>query len=155
MRKDALLSEDGVYRWWLSREWSILNPKRCTFVMLNPSTADAYEDDATIARCIGFSKKFGYGGMVVVNLYALRSRDPEALHSHEDPVGNANNFWLRNAIEHANGCVIAAWGTKGGDRAQVIRDRYKGKLSCLKITKDGHPQHPLYLPTDSEVIPYV
>lgn len=70
----AQLSEDGVYRWLLGRQWSFKEPvtteRLVCWIMLNPSTADAEMDDPTIRRCISFSQAWGYDGLTVVNAYA-------------------------------------------------------------------------------------
>lgn len=72
MRSHAVLSEDGVYRYRLTREWgeNLDACKRVCFVMLNPSTADASKDDPTIRKCIGFATRLGFDALEVVNLFA-------------------------------------------------------------------------------------
>jgi hypothetical protein len=74
VERSARLSECGTWRYYLARHWA---PKgeALAFVMLNPSTADATVDDPTIRRCIGFARRDGYAGLVVVNLFALRSTE--------------------------------------------------------------------------------
>ena len=49
----AAISPCGRYRYALWRKWSDMGPL-ATFLMLNPSTADASENDATIRKCIGW-----------------------------------------------------------------------------------------------------
>lgn len=145
----AVISPCGAYRYHLSRAWPLEGAEGiCLFVMLNPSTADADQDDPTIRRCIGFARRLRCHSLEVVNLFALRATDPVALLDHPDPVGPDNNEWIRDRVVHAK-YVIAAWGTKGAFR---YRDRrvYEmlppQKSYCLGRTKDGHPKHPLYLP---------
>jgi hypothetical protein len=77
--------------------------------MANPSTASATEDDATIRKCIGFSKHAGFGRMIVVNLYALRSRDPKTLRKATTPIGPMNDYWIQQAIGESRE-IICAWG---------------------------------------------
>ena len=79
----AELSPDGVYRYKLSRIWAPDIPP-ALFIMLNPSTADANQDDPTIRRCIAFAKRLGHGGLLVGNLFALRSTNPARLFAVED-----------------------------------------------------------------------
>jgi hypothetical protein len=153
----AILSDDGLYRYWLSRRWS--EGPVVTFVMLNPSTADASTDDPTIRRCIGFSKAHGAGGLDVVNLYALRSTDPKALWTVSDPVGPMNDAHLRLAAMLAGDNewpIIAAWGANAkADRvAQVRRIEGMDRLTALGVTKDGAPRHPLYLRADAQLSPW-
>lgn len=59
----------GDYRYLLWREWDISN-KTVSFIMLNPSRADAQINDPTITRCINFALSWGYGRLEVVNLFA-------------------------------------------------------------------------------------
>ena len=70
--KSAIISECEQYRYELRRIWQPKKGLVC-WVMLNPSIADANIDDPTIRRCIGYTAKWGYGGRVVVNLFALRA----------------------------------------------------------------------------------
>jgi hypothetical protein len=151
---DADLSDDGLYRYRLTRRWGGQNDPCICWIMLNPSTADAVVDDPTIRRCISFSEAWGFGSLIVVNLFAFRSTDPDLLPSVEDPIGPRNDHAIRLAALEANRC-IAAWGTKGGHRhrnADVIRlvtDDCMEDMHALTITKDGHPKHPLYVKGDT------
>lgn len=86
----AGISECGTYRYWLCREWSP-GLDSLVWLMLNPSTADATQDDPTIRRCMGFARRWGYGGITVVNLYAYRATNPRDLLTAADPVGPEND----------------------------------------------------------------
>ena len=148
MRRDAYISLDGRYRYWLSRRWG--NSDAAVFVMLNPSTADALVDDPTIRRCVGFAKDWGCGGVFVVNLYAYRATKPADLWTAADPVGPDNDANLTVAAEWAadyDAPLIAAWGANAKpDRvARVLALPGMGRLQCLGVTKAGQPRHPLYL----------
>lgn len=157
VRKDALISPCGLYRYWLLREWDPARPA-LAFIMLNPSTADAEDDDPTIRRCMGFARRDGYGGIFVANLFAFRATDPMALKGAPDPVGPDNDAGLiQNLLTlpiRAAGAIVAAWGA--GCRIRGERDRFvRGQaamrgvpLHHLGLTKDGHPKHPLYLKGD-------
>ncbi|MFB1066460.1 DUF1643 domain-containing protein [Natrinema sp. H-ect4] len=149
-RSDAVLSDCGEYRYRLSRTWDVEKPT-LAWLMLNPSTADASEDDPTIRRCINFAKGWGYGSLVVVNLFALRTPDPSNLRDHPDPVGPENDEHLRDVCEQAEK-VVAAWGANGSfnDRALEVAEALESELFALDTTKDGHPVHPLYQPADAE-----
>lgn len=144
----AFFSPDKAYRYYLSRRWDFALPY-CAFVMLNPSTADAQQDDPTIRRCIAYAKAWGYGGLVVVNIFAYRATDPKELYKLLDPVGPANMEYVIDAGRHA-AKTICAWGANGKFRTQgrkVIRAlREAGvELYCLTTTDGGEPGHPLYL----------
>lgn len=158
----ASFSGDGGYRNFLTRTWGEGAP--AVWIMLNPSTADAFDDDPTIRQCIGFTRRLApeAGGLTVVNLYSLRATDPAELWTHPDPVGPAGNYYLGSrAISGAldGRLVIAAWGMHGarhGRGAQVATELTAAgvKLWCLGVTKDGHPKHPLYLAGETPLVPY-
>lgn len=139
----ATFSDDRTYRYRLWRIWSEIEPA-VAFCMLNPSTADETKEDPTIRRCIGFAKSWGYGGVVIVNLFALRSTDPKALYSHPDPVGPDNDGHISSVRETVPE-MIAAWGAHGkfmGRGGAVFRTV---PMKTLAWTSDGQPRHPLYL----------
>lgn len=148
---DASLSECGTYRYALWRTWG---PGRTVmWIMLNPSTADAHQDDPTVRRCQSFSREWGYDGIVVANLFALRATEPKALYKHKEPVGPDNDRVLRN-LAGASDLVVAAWGTHGfyrGREASVrTMLRHQGTVVvCLGRTKSGSPRHPLYVKGDT------
>lgn len=153
VRRNAVLSEDGVYRWVLSRDWGNGRP-RCAWIMLNPSTADHRVDDPTIRRCETFSRDWGFAGMDVVNLFAYRATKPTELAVALDPVGDECDDWIRQVTATA-GLIVCAWGQSGGALAtQRVRDLFtlpdgvlgdREELSCLGVTRTGAPRHPLYL----------
>jgi hypothetical protein len=154
----ASFSGDGAYRNFLTRAWGESAP--AVWIMLNPSTADAFDDDPTIRRCISFTRRLApeAGGLIVVNLYALRATDPAELWTHPDPVGPAGDYYLISRAASVR-AVIAAWGVHGarnGRGAQVAAELTAAgvKLMCLGTTKDGHPRHPLYLANNTELEPY-
>lgn len=147
---------DGPYRYRLWREWE--PGPRIAFVMLNPSTADAEEDDPTIRRCVGFAKALGAGAIDVVNLFALRATDPRELAKHSAPVGPENDAWIVTAALECE-MVICAWGAHAHarDRATrvlgILRCANRQPM-CLRQTKAGHPAHPLYLPAALRPVPF-
>lgn len=149
-----------IYRYLLTRIWDPTVPP-AVFVMLNPSTADALEDDPTIRRLAGangFARRMGAGGLVVVNLFALCSTDPRVLRHHPDPVGRLNDVFIRQATDQAT-TVVAAWGAAGvehgrGARVADTLRRRSHVLRCLGQTSTGQPRHPLYLPGDAALEAY-
>lgn len=144
--RGADLSPCGTYRYKLWRTWNPSIAPVC-FIMLNPSTADATDDDRTISKCIKYARRWGAGGLVVANLYAYRATDPRGLLSAPDPVGPHNDAAIRD-IASIPGRIIAAWGAHTGIDARVAHVRTllaARTLEALRITKDGAPGHPLYL----------
>lgn len=117
------------------------------FIGLNPSTADETLDDPTIRRCIAFAKAWGYGGLCMANLFAFRATDPAVMKAHPAPIGPENDMKLTMLAVDA-GIVIAAWGAHGTHlgRGERVKHALAAKLHYLRLTKDGHPGHPLYLP---------
>ncbi len=123
------------------------------FLMLNPSTADAFQLDPTNRRCVGFAQRWGFGSMVTTNIFAFRSTDPAGLRTAKDAVGPANDDAICEAAMAAD-LVIAAWGTHGElhGRSEAVRRllREAGvSLQVLRLTKAGHPGHPLYVAGDT------
>lgn len=160
MKKTATISDDGLYRYVLGRRWSDEEDAFATFVMLNPSTADAEVDDPTIRRCISFAQSWGMGGLRVVNLYALRATRPEALWNVADPVGPENDYyltWIADMAKATGWPLVAAWGAnaKQGRVQDVLGLRWmQFSLQCLGITKAGAPRHPLYVKGATPLIPW-
>ena len=128
------------------------------FVMLNPSTADAWRDDPTIARCKGFAERWGYARLEVVNLFALRATHPadlKRLARTHDVIGPRNDAVLRRACRRADR-VVAAWGAHGDllGRADEVRAMLPHvPWQCLGTTKDGHPRHPGRIPNATRLVP--
>ena len=157
-KSGAIISADDLFRYALWRSWDPSLPA-CTFVMLNPSTADATLNDPTISRCVSFARAFGCGSLLVVNLFAYRATKPEAMLKANDPVGINNETWIKEIVAAATGPVVCAWRARGGLRDQdltVLRWRKEAGRSpqALSITKAGYPGHPLYLLSDSALRAY-
>jgi len=150
----ALLSAYRLYRYRLWRCWDP-TAGRCAFVMVNPSTADESEDDATIRKCIGFAKRWGYGAIDVVNLFAWRSTDVTALLTAADPVGPENDEHLHEVMRGALR-VVLAWGKHPPKVRRLVRARLDrleardwlaelGDVVTFGRNEDGTPRHPLML----------
>lgn len=143
----ATFSPDRAHRYSLWRVWRP-SAGRVLWVMLNPSTADEVVLDPTIRRCVDFAKRWGYGGIEVVNLFALRSTDPAALYDHADPIGPENDRHIVEAAGRAKR-VIGAWGVHGAHRGRAPAVEAllagTGPLECLGTNRDGSPRHPLYV----------
>lgn len=151
----ALLSPCQQYRYTLWRYFSPTQGKMVVFIGLNPSTADATQDDPTIRRCIGFAKLWGYDSLCMVNLFAYRATDPKDMQRAKDPIGVENDHYLKQMIDKAD-LVVAAWGGNGEflARDEKVKLLFDKMVYCLGRTKHGHPRHPLYVPKDRELEPF-
>ena len=160
MNCSALLSYDKKYRYQLKRDWSGgdgdgTHREPLVWIMLNPSTADALRDDATIRRCIGFSLNWGYGGIEIYNLFAYRATHPAALLKVEDPIGQENDKYLRAIPTERD--IIAAWGAFPktiAEREKKVLGMLIGRsVRCLGYTQTGYPRHPVRLPYSTKLEP--
>ena len=153
VNKNATFSDCRKYRYALSRTW---NGKKKTilFIGLNPSTADEKIDDPTIRRCINYAQNWGYGSLLMVNLFAYRATMPSELKNVKNPIGNDNDLHIIELSKKAD-IAVAAWGNEG---SLLNRDKEVKKilpnLMCLKINKSGQPSHPLYQKKDLKLIKY-
>lgn len=153
LARDALLSPCGAYRFTLSRQLEPEGTSSCVFIMLNPSRADATDDDPTVRKCMKFAKAWGYSLLHVVNLFAWRDKSPAAMKLAKYPVGENNDVIVRLAASRA-GIVVCAWGKHGThlDRHNVMRQQLHGwgiPVHYLALNKDGTPKHPLYCRDDT------
>jgi hypothetical protein len=153
VNKNATFSDCRKYRYGLSRTW---NGKKKTilFIGLNPSTANEKIDDPTIRRCINYAQNWGYGSLLMVNLFAYRATMPSELKNVKNPIGNDNDLQIIELSKKAD-IAVAAWGNEG---TLLNRDKEVKKilpnLMCLKINKSGQPSHPLYQKKDLKLIKY-
>lgn len=162
----AVISDCRTYRYVLWRSLSGAGlAGSVLWVMVNPSTADAWTDDATIRKVMGFSRRWGFAQARVVNLYALRSRNPKALLTHPEPVGPENDRYICLEASVADGIVLA-WGnnadparardvrglirmnTEAGGEHPTRRER-STPIWHLGLTGPGQPKHPLMLGYDT------
>lgn len=144
----AVLSPCRTWRYALERRWG--SGPFVMFVGLNPSTADEHVDDPTIRRCIRFAKDWGFGGLLMANLFGYRATKPADLVKAADPIGPDTDVWL-TTLSCRSALVVAAWGAhafterRAGDVLELLGDVY-----ALGLTKDGAPRHPLYMRADSK-----
>jgi hypothetical protein len=151
-RGDATFSDDGRYRYWLSRPLQRPGPVMC-FIGLNPSTADRDTDDATVRFMRMFALREGCGEFWIVNEYGLRTKDPRVLRACPagERAGPDNDRHLLGRATAAD-IVVAAWGghALAAERAPHVRRLLAGiDLRCLGMTAKGQPRHPLYLRGDT------
>ncbi|MBA7658592.1 hypothetical protein ES703_66551 [subsurface metagenome] len=151
----AVFDQHRAYRFVLWRFWK--DAPRVLFVGLNPSTANELENDPTIRRCLGFADKWGYGGMYFCNLYSYVSTEPRLLSSEE--ALHAANIPAITMAKSLSVLAIAAWGDgvelveNGKSVAEHIRKLIEPSL-CFGLTQKGNPKHPLYLPSEAELVDY-
>ena len=172
--KGASISLCGKYRFSLWREWrgvaaranwrwygdkdgngaELGDPLSCVFVMLNPSTADADQDDPTIRRCVSFAKALKFDRVEVVNLYAYRATDPKDLFGAGDAMHHHKNQEYVERAARDSGIIICAWGAHGEEfQAETVRGwMHTKKHFALGFTKGGQPRHPLYLPANARPV---
>jgi len=164
--RGAVISLDQKYRYHLWRRAPDAR-NRCLFVMLNPSVADAHQDDPTIGRCVDYARRWGHDGLDVVNLFAWRATDPAELPKVDDPIGERNQDYL---LRLARECmlVVCAWGdgpsvpmrsqvgqrwvARFHDASDAALKTFE-KAMCFGTTKSGNPKHPLYLKKDLVLAP--
>ena len=157
IERDAVISDCGRYRYLLRRTWDHTKP-RALVIMLNPSTADAKVDDATIRSLTRLLRGHGYGSFEVVNVYALRATEPVELAKADDPVGPRNLAIVEAAIGRCD-VAICAWGSypPARDASIDIRNAIHSRrpaVYCFGRTKDGSPKHPLYLKSGTALEAY-
>lgn len=175
----ASFSRSLRYRWLLERHWPVSAGLGCSpdrirtliFCGLNPSSADAQGDDPTLRRLVAFARQWGYGRLVVLNLFALVTPSPAHLLRHHRPKGAANDavlrHWIHQWSKRAHWDLWIGWGSNGGLRGQdqwflahleTVQDRRRrsggAPVFCLGITRAGHPRHPLYLPGNTQQQPW-
>jgi hypothetical protein len=149
-RMTAVISDCGLYRDELRRVWDETKPL-LPVCMVNPSKADHRVNDPTIVTLIWFAKLWGYGGLLVVNLYSYRSSSIAEMMKAANPAGPGNTRYIEAALtyaRHANVPMLAAWGNAGSfdNRDQWLCARARHHLVdliCLGKTKEGFPKHPL------------
>ena len=171
VQSTATFSDCGRYRYRLGRVWDIGRPM-LPWVLLNGSVADAKRNDPTVVRVIGFTYRWGFGGLWLVNAYAAMATRPRDLFAMDDNIGEHNQHYVQRTIRDANrqweslgrNCplpIIVGWGNHGkraGHDQRVMRwIRQAGppvSVQCLGVTKQDCPLHPLYLRADARRVEY-
>lgn len=122
------------------------------FIGLNPSKANETDSDNTVTRVRNFSIRWGYGGFYMMNLFAYVSTDPDKLIVCKD--NTLNDSWLSQVRKLCKD-VVFAWGN-----FKIAESRAKEVIAmfpdakALFLNKNGSPRHPLYVPSNIELIPY-
>lgn len=138
MQKEATISDDQIYRYKLSRTWDSTKPT-ILFIGLNPSIADETIDDPTITRCINYAKDWGYGTLLMANLFAFRSTYPKDIYLTDNPIGNENDNYILECVAQSD-LVVACWGNNGMymDREISFRNLYLIYIVLKKIKTEAH-----------------
>jgi hypothetical protein len=154
----AYFSDCQRYRYALHRIWKVQDPI-IMWIGMNPSTADEMVDDPTVRREINFSKAYGFGRYIKLNVMAYRATDPKDLLEVADPVGPRNMEAILGWANKAH-AIVAAWGAlpkvfapHAAAVERALRDAGH-TLECIGLSKAGHPRHPLYMPNSSVLMPY-
>ena len=151
--KKAIISDCNKYRYELHREWD-KKKNKALFIMLNPSTADGLNNDLTTIRCMNFAKKWGYGGIMIGNIYPFRAKRPKDLKKWLNkkylcgtPAIPLNSGYRTNRVhvgdmaERAD-LIICAWGCNNPGVPNWVEEL--GDLFYLELCKDNiTPKHPL------------
>lgn len=151
---EAIFSPCMAYRYWLEWRWS--DAPAMIVWMLNPSTADHQKLDPTIAGLVKRAKAWGYGAVIVINLFALRATDPRVMKASAEPIGPVNDQITEIALARSFDSgfpIICGWGNHGSHLgrdgwARSLAKRLDVPLAAFNITGDGQPQHPLYISHD-------
>ena len=151
----ALFSTCRRWRYLLWRQWDKTLPV-ANFLMLNPSTADEVQLDPSCTRARVYAERWGYGSLIVTNLFGWRATDPQDMKAAREPVGRGNDRAILQAAREA-GIVVCAWGNHGahlersGKVLSLLRQA-RVQLHALRINGAGEPAHPLYLPGNLEPV---
>lgn len=156
--RDASYSPCMKYRYHLRSTWQ--QPELedeedyLCFLMLNPSTATEEQNDPTIERIERRARMKGYGGFMILNLFAYRATDPMDMKKQLDPIGPENDWFIEDALMSAP-AIICGWGTHGAHMnrnkdVMKLFEKYERTPVALGWTKDNHPQHPLYISYDKQ-----
>ena len=158
----AIFSPDKIYRYFLSFKTGIPGKKKIIWIMLNPSTADAFKMDPTVTRCFNRSKQKQANEMIILNLFAMRSPYPKDLYKIDDPIGLLNDEIIASSLQGKDTTLICAWGSHilARERSQqlLMRNKHVSKycsthfVYCLGHTKEGAPVHPLHISYDQDLI---
>lgn len=155
----AILSPCEFYRYRLEREVQDVG-EVFAFFGVNPSTADATLDDATVRKWRGFTLRNGGRRFIVGNVFALRSTDPKGLSLVNDPYGPDQREHLCAIINDAD-VLIPCWGglskmpadLRSAPSQLLALMRLSGKpIFHFGLTGCGQPKHPLMLSYDTPLV---
>ena len=154
----ATFSRCRRWRYLLWRCWDASKPT-ANFLMLNPSTADELKLDPSCTRARNYAERWGYGALVVTNIFGWRATDPDVMKSVRDPVGRGNDAAIVQAARQAK-LIVCAWGNHGlhRERSNRVIELLRAQrlpLFFLRMSGVGQPAHPLYLPAALNPTPWL
>ena len=155
----AILSDCGAFRYRLARRVCETGPVYA-FFGVNPSTADANLDDATVRKWRGFVTRWGGSRFIVGNVFAFRATDVRGLAHASDPIGRVNNDHLKAIMDDAD-ILVPCWGNRT-KAPPMLRSSFHWLLQQLHasgkpvmafgMTKGGDPLHPLMLGYSTQLV---
>lgn len=139
------------HRYVLWRRWNWQGyANQVMFIGLNPSVANETDNDRTLNRCIGFAKAWGFGGMLMMNAFAIVETDRKLAMGDPDRLGPGNDEALSYRSSQV-GMIVAAWGADCPvEREQEICELLQRPIHCIEFTKERRPKHPLYIRADAQ-----
>lgn len=161
---------EDPYRYTLTpRPWDPRLPV-LAMVGLNPSVASTLDvagtpeqharkngPDRTVSKFMAFARRDGFGGVMIANMYALRSTHPSDLRKHPDPIG-PRNWEALELVRATTDHIVACWGADWMVERRPEHERAVlaalGKVRCFGVTSGEFPLHPLYLPNTTRIVPY-
>lgn len=159
----AIFSDEALplFRYWLRITWDDRLPPFVA-LMLNPSTADHLENDATVERMQRRALAMRAGSLIVLNAFAWRETDRLKMLRVAEPVGPANDHYITRGLRMAKamgGTVMVGWGNEGGHRERHLRvndllETEGVEATCLAFCSNGQPIHPLYQPLTAPLLPW-
>jgi hypothetical protein len=141
---ECVFNDDQTHRFVLRRLWES-SKAPCMFIGLNPSTADRFQNDRTVNKCMGYAESWGYGSLIMANLFSVRTPYPKVMKQSPQPNLAENNTWLFREAQRA-GLIVAAWGNDGTYKKrdlEVLELLAPYDLYCLGVTQPGQPKHPM------------
>lgn len=159
----ATFSDDETLRYTLVREWDADLP-RLMAMLLNPSKADHDRSDNTVTRVIDFAKAWGFGSLVVTNMWPIRETKSKlakewakvAIFDHARRLEMEINWTHVDLAAEDCSAILVGWGanaTEEESEEMIVRLKATGHpVFALVINADGTPKHPLYVPKITERI---
>ena len=137
------------------------NPLIC--IGINPSTAQPGDLDNTLKSVERIAHGNGFDSFIMFNVYAQRATDPDAMEKNCNLLLHKENLEAFRYVLSISDkpAVWAAWGTiieKRPYLPECVKDmvavgqEYGANWYCAgKVSKKGHPHHPLYLRKDEKI----